>query len=41
MTVLRISSASPKIYALDGPDRVKVRLELKGAAERIATVRDL
>jgi transcription-repair coupling factor (superfamily II helicase) len=41
MTVLRMIKGNPRVYGLDGPDRVKVRLELKGAAERIASAREL
>jgi len=41
MTVLRMIKREPKVYALDGGDRVKVRLDLKGATERITCARDL
>lgn len=33
--VIRMVQQMPKVYALDGPDKLKIRLELPGAAERI------
>jgi transcription-repair coupling factor (superfamily II helicase) len=40
-TVLRMIQRQPKVYGLDGPDKLKVRLDLPGASERIATAREL
>jgi transcription-repair coupling factor (superfamily II helicase) len=34
-TVIRMVQQLPKVYALDGPDKLRIRLELPGAAERI------
>jgi transcription-repair coupling factor (superfamily II helicase) len=35
LTVIRLVQRLPKVYALDGPDKLKIRVELPGAAERI------
>jgi transcription-repair coupling factor (superfamily II helicase) len=34
-TVIKMIQRLPKVYALDGPDKLKIRVELPGAAERI------
>jgi transcription-repair coupling factor (superfamily II helicase) len=39
--VIKLIQAQPKVYALDGQDKLKIRLELPGAAERIGSARDL
>ena len=41
LTVIRMVQKMPKVYALDGPDKLKVRLELPGAAERLRTAGDI
>lgn len=33
--VIRMVQQLPKVYALDGPDKLRIRLELPGAAERV------
>jgi transcription-repair coupling factor (superfamily II helicase) len=33
--VIRMVQQLPKVYALDGPDKLRIRLELPGAAERL------
>ena len=35
LTIIRMIQMLPKVYALDGQDKLKVRLDLPGAAERI------
>ena len=34
-TVIRMVQQLPKVYALDGPDKLRIRLELPAAAERL------
>jgi transcription-repair coupling factor (superfamily II helicase) len=34
-TIIKMIQRLPKVYALDGPDKLRIRLELPGAAERI------
>ena len=41
MTIIRLIQTQPRVYALDGQDKLKVKLELAGAAERIRTAREL
>jgi len=41
LRVIKLIQAQPKVYALDGQDKLKIRLELPGAAERIGSARDL
>ena len=41
LVVIRMVQKLPKVYALDGPDKLKVRLELPGAAERLRTAGDI
>jgi transcription-repair coupling factor (superfamily II helicase) len=39
--VIKLIQAQPKVYALDGQDKLKIRLDLPGAAERLGTAQDL
>ncbi|HVF35659.1 MAG TPA: TRCF domain-containing protein, partial [Candidatus Saccharimonadia bacterium] len=41
LTVIKMIQMLPKVYALDGPDKIKVKLELPGAAERIRAAGDI
>ncbi len=41
LRVIKLIQAQPKVYALDGQDKLKIRLDLPGAAERIGSARDL
>ncbi|HET7778906.1 MAG TPA: TRCF domain-containing protein, partial [Rudaea sp.] len=41
LRVIKLIQAQPKVYSLDGQDKLKIRLELPGAAERLGTARDL
>ena len=41
LVVIRMVQKLPKVYALDGPDKLKVRLELPGAVERLRTAGDI
>ncbi|MEP6485091.1 MAG: transcription-repair coupling factor [Rudaea sp.] len=36
-TIIRLIQTQPKVYSLDGQDKLRVRLELPGAAERLGT----
>jgi transcription-repair coupling factor (superfamily II helicase) len=41
LRVIKLIQTQPKVYALDGQDKLKIRLELPGAAERLGTAREL
>jgi transcription-repair coupling factor (superfamily II helicase) len=41
MSVIRLIQSQPKIYAMDGPEKLKIRLELPDAASRLRTARGL
>lgn len=41
LTVIKMIQRQPKVYALDGQDKVRVRLELPGAAERLSVASEL
>jgi len=41
MTVIRLIQSQPKVYSLDGQDKLKVKLELPGAAERLGAAQTL
>jgi len=41
MRVIKLIQSQPKAYALDGQDKLRIRLEMPGAAERLGTARDL
>jgi len=41
LRVIKLIQAQPKVYSLDGQDKLKIRLEMPGAAERLGTARDL
>jgi transcription-repair coupling factor (superfamily II helicase) len=41
LRVIKLIQAQPKVYALDGQDKLKIRLDLPGAAERLGTAQDL
>jgi len=41
LTIIKLIQSQPKVYALDGQDKLKVRLELPGAAERLGTAQAL
>jgi transcription-repair coupling factor (superfamily II helicase) len=34
-TVIKLIQTQPKVYSLDGQDKMRVKLELPGAAERL------
>ncbi|HET6603615.1 MAG TPA: transcription-repair coupling factor [Xanthomonadaceae bacterium] len=40
-TVIRMIQAQPRVYAMDGPQKLKVRMQLPAAAERLHAARDL
>ncbi len=37
MTIIKLIQTQPRTYALDGQDKLKIKMELPGAAERIST----
>jgi transcription-repair coupling factor (superfamily II helicase) len=41
MSVIRMIQSQPKIFAMDGPDKIKVKLELPDAASRVRAARGL
>ena len=41
MTVIRMIQTLPKVYALDGQDKLKIKLQLEGASERIRLAREI
>ncbi|MBS0212486.1 MAG: transcription-repair coupling factor [Proteobacteria bacterium] len=41
MAAIRMIQKQPKIYAMEGPERMRIRLELPDAAARLATARGL
>jgi len=40
MTIIRLIQSQPRVYAMDGPDKLRLRMELPGARERLATARE-
>ncbi len=41
MTVMRLIQNQPRVYSLDGQDKLRVKLELPGASERIRAAQEL
>ncbi len=41
MTVIRLIQAQPRVFALDGQDKLKFKMPLEGAAERLRAASDL
>jgi transcription-repair coupling factor (superfamily II helicase) len=41
MAIIRLIQSQPRVYKLDGQDKLKVNLELPGAAERIRAAEDI
>ncbi|KGI77861.1 transcription-repair coupling factor [Oleiagrimonas soli] len=41
MAIIRLIQGQPRVYKLDGQDKLRVTLELPGAAERLRTAHDL
>ena len=41
MTVIRLVQTQPRVFALEGPERLRVRMDLPGATERLKAARDL
>jgi len=41
ITVIRLIQNQPKVYSLDGQDKLRIRLELPGAAERLGAAQTL
>ena len=41
LTVIKLIQSQPKVYSLDGQDKLKIKLELPGAAERLGAAQTL
>ena len=41
MAVIRLIQNQPKVYSMDGPDKLRIRMELPDAAARLRTARGL
>jgi len=41
MSVIRMIQSQPKIYAMEGGDKIRIKLELPDAASRIRTAKAL
>ena len=41
MSVIRLIQSQPKVYGMDGPDKLRIRMELPDAASRLRTARGL
>ena len=41
MSIIRLIQSQPKVYSMDGPDKLRVRMELPDAASRLRTARGL
>ncbi|KFN41212.1 transcription-repair coupling factor [Arenimonas oryziterrae] len=41
MSIIRLIQSQPKIYSMDGPDKLRVRMDLPDAASRLRTARGL
>ncbi|MBX3693298.1 transcription-repair coupling factor [Dokdonella sp.] len=41
MTVIRMIQTLPKVYALDGQDKLRIKLKLDGASERLRSAQDI
>jgi len=41
LVVIKLIQSQPKVYALDGQDKLRVRMELPGAKERVRAAQDL
>ena len=35
LTIIKMIQAQPRVYTLDGQDKLRVKMELPGAAERL------
>ncbi|MDX1549885.1 MAG: TRCF domain-containing protein, partial [Lysobacter spongiicola] len=41
MSIIKLIQGQPKLYQMDGPDRLRLKLELPDAAARLAAARGL
>jgi transcription-repair coupling factor (superfamily II helicase) len=41
LTVIKLIQSQPRVYSLDGQDKLKIRMELPGAAERLGAAQTL
>jgi transcription-repair coupling factor (superfamily II helicase) len=41
MTVIRMIQTLPKVYALDGQDKLRIKLQLEGASERLRAAQEI
>ena len=41
MTIIRMIQGQPRVFQMDGPDKLRLKMELPGATERLTTARSL
>jgi transcription-repair coupling factor (superfamily II helicase) len=41
LTIIKMIQAQPRVYALDGQDKVRFKMPLEGTAERLRAANDL
>ena len=41
MNMIKLIQSQPRVFAMEGPDKLKLKLELPDAASRLRTARDL
>ncbi len=41
LTMIKLIQTQPKVYALDGQDKLRFKMPLEGAAERLRAANDL
>jgi transcription-repair coupling factor (superfamily II helicase) len=41
LTIIKMIQAQPRVYALDGQDKLRFKMPLEGAAERLRAANDL
>jgi transcription-repair coupling factor (superfamily II helicase) len=41
LTIIKMIQAQPRVYALDGQDKLKFKMPLEGSAERLRAANDL
>jgi transcription-repair coupling factor (superfamily II helicase) len=41
LVIIQLIQSQPRVYALDGQDKLRVKMELPGASERLRSAREL
>jgi transcription-repair coupling factor (superfamily II helicase) len=41
LTIIKLIQSQPRVYALDGQDKLKFKMPLEGASERLRAANDL